>query len=239
MRAEYVHNIANYLEQDKKTLVLSGEEAYHLIKVARVRAHEKILILDGMGLAVQAQVSAISKKELHLVLNSVEYKKRAYNLHLGLGVIKKPAFEEVLKLATEVGIRSITPIICENSIDYRLNSPERFQSIMVNALKQSNNPYLPVLNEKISFSQFNYDTFSKVFCFSLGPEIKYSAPHSGISSSENILLLVGPEGGFTEKEHLMMGLEERIKFLGLPTPILRTPTAVVAATSYLLADMKD
>jgi len=136
-------------------------------------------------------------------------------------------FEWFLEKATEMGIHEITPIICERS-ERKVVNIERFEKIILTAMKQSNVLFLPKLNKAKSFKDFiKYENEGLQFIAHC-EEIDKKLLKSVLKPNENVTLLIGPEGDFSEKE-IAAAIENNFIPVSLGNTRLRTETAAIVA----------
>ncbi len=232
MRAIYLKGVKD--EIDKDIITIKGEKAHHLQKVARVKIGESILILDGNGHTVKALIESHGKKELQVKViesKSIELHKPTFDL--AFCTPKKSACDEILKIATELGINQIYPVQSDFSSRYPFNN-ERVEKLIESALIQSNNPFFPKFNEVISFNEFEslFEGYDRVFVFSSKDYVQTS--RKKIGSFKKGLVIIGPEGGFSPiEESFLEGGSKNIK-IHLSTPILRAPHALSVAVGFLM-----
>jgi 16S rRNA (uracil1498-N3)-methyltransferase len=145
---------------------------------------------------------------------------------------KKDAFEEILKISVECGVNEIHPLSSKYS-QYQFIESERSNKLIESALIQSNNFYWPSIKPQINLDSFLNSTKSEIFYFTSKPvsiDKKIFSP-----SLLNSIILIGPEGGFSNEEDEIISNHKNSIPLHLSTPILRAPTATAAAFGYLLA----
>jgi 16S rRNA (uracil1498-N3)-methyltransferase len=106
---------------------------------------------------------------------------------------------------------------------------DRYQKILISALEQSNNPYLPEIHLLSSLKEIPFSQYENLYTFS-PQENKYSAKQFSIEKS---LILIGPEGGFSTEEEGYL-VEKNSLLIKLPLPILRAKTATILAVGFLL-----
>jgi len=229
MRASYQKDL---IVQDDYQL--KGETAHHLLNVVRVAVGDDILLLNGAGLAITTKVTSLSKKEL--VLKKIHHSeiKRSFVMDLALGIPKKEALELSLKQAVELGFRKIFLIRAEYS-QIRVPEEERLGNLLVSALEQSNSAYLPevILTDWDKIPSSDYGQIVMMDSQSL------SQKSSNVTKIEARLLIVGPEAGFANDELALLHKLPGVNVLNLPTPILRTPTAVAAGAGVILKSLLD
>jgi 16S rRNA (uracil1498-N3)-methyltransferase len=228
LRAVY-YKFENDFSED--VVRITGDSAHHLM-VARVRSKEKVLLLNGSGVKIQGEVLETSKNSIEIKIHSKEEFKPEHQLSLAIAMPKKDAFEDILKIAVELGIREIHPLVSAFS-QYEYAPSERIERILESALVQSNNPFFPIIHAQRKLSDFlSMHSDELVFFNSL---VSNSKNHTKKDTKKTIL--VGPEGGFSSEEVENILKYPQILEVHLPTPILRAPTAVASSVGYLLASL--
>ncbi len=213
-----------------KSYQLSEEESKHCIKVLRLGIKDKVYLVDGKGGFYEAEIiDEHPKRTILLILNHQEnYAKRNHYLHIAIAPTKNiDRFEWFLEKATEIGIDEITPIICERSERKELKI-ERSEKIITSAIKQSKKAYHPILNPAIKlndfFKQANADYKYIAHCI----ESQKQMLSANFIAYSKYLILIGPEGDFTEQE-VNSSLFNDFKAISLGDTRLRTETAALAA----------
>ena len=136
-------------------------------------------------------------------------------------------YEWFLEKATEIGIQEITPIICDRS-ERKIINKERFDKIILSALKQCNEAYLPKLNEAVTFKEFVSQQNNGTKLIAHCEETDKKTLKSVLKPNEDITLLIGPEGDFSVKE-IALALENNYIPVSLGNTRLRTETAAIVA----------
>ena len=225
MRAHFYPDLAimeNYTVKD--------DALHHLVNVIRITPGEELLLLSGQGLSVKTVVESISKKEMKLKFLSSEEHTRKFTFDLALGMPKREALELCLKQAAELGFRKIYLIRSDYS-QMRFPEEDRAQKLLISALEQSNAAFLPVCEES-SWEDLPWNEYLNAVMLdsqTLGTKSELKA---GVNSSH--LLIVGPEGGFSPEELAFLHAKNNLKIVNLPTPILRTPTALAAGAGVMI-----
>ena len=151
-----------------------------------------------------------------------------FHLHLAVAPTKmNDRFEWFLEKATEIGIHEITPIICDRSERKVVNS-ERFDKIILTAMKQSNVLFLPKLNAAMTFKEFIKHKNEGFQLIAHCEETNKKTLKSVLEPNQNVTLLIGPEGDFTEKE-IELALAGDYIPVSLGNTRLRTETAAIVA----------
>jgi 16S rRNA (uracil1498-N3)-methyltransferase len=208
-----------------KSILVTDESAKHL-HVVRIKAEEEILVLNGNGLKALTRVGSISKNQIELLVDSIEESMETHGISLAIASPKKDAFEDILKIAVELGVRNIYPLTSEFS-QYDYLPSDRVQRILESALIQSNNPYMPIIHPLVNLDLFLDQLNYPLFFFNSKPN------NCGILGAR--IILIGPEGGFSKREEAHILAKSNVFSIHLPTPILRAPTAVASSIGYLLS----
>lgn len=210
--------------------ILKEDSLHHLVNVVRIEVNEKLLLLNGKGLFVETHVVSISKKELRLKLQTHYEINRSYEMDLILAMPKRDALELSLKEATELGFTRIFLVKSEYS-QMRFPEEERIHKLLISSLEQSNAAYLPEIIS-VGWDMVPWENYTEIILL----DSQTKGPNSSSSSLDGIrqLLIVGPEGGFSPVELDMLHGLKNIRVVNLPTPILRTPTAVATGAGILL-----
>lgn len=219
--------------EDQDVYSIIGDQHHHLAHVIRIEAGEELLLLNGKGQAVKTIVESVSKKEVRAKKIELTNSVRAYRFDLALGMPKKEALELSLKQAVELGFRKIYLIRSAYSQMKPLD-PERLNQILVSALEQSNAPFLPEVIYS-NWEQISWSDYQEALM--LDSQVGEGQKYDNFDSEIPKLLIVGPEGGFSEEERTLIQSKTKVLGLKLPTPILRTPTAVAAGAGFLLGEL--
>jgi 16S rRNA (uracil1498-N3)-methyltransferase len=222
LRAFYLKDLSR---QDVYSL--KGDEAHHLINVVRLQVCEELLLLNGQGLMVFTAVEFVSRKEL--VLKYIRHEERADSsmIDLALGIPKKEALELSLKQAVELGVGRIFLVRGDYS-QIKIPDLERLEALLINALEQSNSTHLPKLSSS-DWENLPFGDYAQINWMNSQPTASLSLS----STKGRQLLMVGPEGGFSPNEVHLISKLENLQTIFLPTPILRTPTAMSAGVGFL------
>lgn len=210
-----------------KEILLEGDSARHLIKVARIKKFEDILILNGLGRRCEVVVKHIDRKTLTVEVRSVQEVKDERRLSLFLGLPKKDAFESIVKMASEIGIKNIYLYRSEFSQQV-IEIGERVERLEESAIVQSNNPFKLNFIEVYSFSEV-FEKYSNIVHFST-----YSSSDKTLNLEGEALMVIGPEAGFSVEEEELINGYKNVSIIKLNTNIMRAPTALAVASGYIL-----
>jgi len=212
------------------SFILNEEESKHCSRVLRLKAGNHIHLVDGRGGFYLAEITNDSPKKTHLsILNKqANFEKRNHRLHIAIAPTKNiDRIEWFIEKATEIGIDEITPIICEHS-ERKDVKPERLEKIAISAIKQSLKAYLPKINEAVKLSNFiKSDNSEHKYIAHCVPTDKKEIADN-FSKQEDYLILIGPEGDFSEDE-INLALQNGFVPITLGNSRLRTETAALRA----------
>lgn len=216
---------------------LDEKESHHVIGSRRLQIGQWISVIDGQGLSADARIKGINSRRVTLV---IEHRKQhavsAQQLTIATAVPKGDRFSTMIDMLTQLGVFRIIPLICERStVKPEQRTYQRWNRIALEACKQSRNPYLPTIDEPINLNAFldrhNWNDIPVLFAD------RESKGYSRRISSDQIVVCVGPEGGFSDNE--FQQLVSRGAFgMSLGHYILRVETAAVAAATALLSTEK-
>lgn len=217
------------IDATTETFSFDKEESRHIIKVLRKKDSDILHVTNGIGLLFETQITLASDNkcivEVLAITKSAEPK---FRLHLAVAPTKmNDRFEWFLEKATEIGIHEITPVFCDRS-ERKVINPERFEKIILSAMKQSNETYLPKLNEAISFKEFIKQKKEGLQFIAHCEETNKKSLKEVLKPNENVTILIGPEGDFSDKE-IALALENNYQPVMLGNTRLRTETAAVVA----------
>ncbi len=229
MRQFYCPNIGSSLE-------LPEEEAKHAIKVLRMNRGQEFMAIDGKGGLYHCKISSISGKQCAFEIIDKEVSPPLHpHVHIAIAPTKNnDRFEWFLEKACEIGISKITPILCEQS-ERKVIKRDRFDRILVSAMKQSKQMHLPQLDDLCRFSDFISE--HKHGFIAHCEDMEKSELRSSYNTGDDVLILIGPEGDFSPNE-IELALKTGFKSVSLGNSRLRTETAGIVAchTIRLLND---
>ncbi len=216
---------------DDRQALLEEEEWRHCHRVLRRRQGDQIFFVDGMGNYYEGHLSEITKNHGKIQINrQVEnWNAKPYKVHIAVAPTKNAArIEWALEKMVEFGIDSISFLQTEHSERPRLKY-ERLRKIAIGAMKQSKQAKLVDISEIMPFSDFlelHKDSASQMRLAHLSEDS--SSLCTNYQKGNDVIILVGPEGDFSEAE-IDMARQHQIKLITLGSTRLRTETAALAA----------
>jgi 16S rRNA (uracil1498-N3)-methyltransferase len=216
-------------------VVLEGHQYHHLSHVLRMRPGQEVIVFDGGGLVGRASISDITPTQAVIAVDKLKRIDREKpKLHLYQAIPKMKKMDTVIQNAVEMGIYSVVPVRCSRSISRCSSGADRLQrwrKIAVESSRLAGRPYLPEIREPL-----DWDEALRSLC-SMDKAI-FADEESGERTSlvlgdglpEDVGMLVGPEGGFSDGERQALTASGAIA-VTLGNTIFRTETAGMALSA--------
>lgn len=220
------------IQPHHSSFLLSEEESKHAVRVLRLSVGNIIHLVDGRGGMYKTEIIEAHPKRTSLRIIQVieDYSPSTYHLHVAVAPTKNiDRIEWFLEKATEIGLQEFTPIICAHS-ERKEVKIERLEKVAVAAMKQSLKAYLPKINPAISFAKFIESQHEVQSTKAIAHCVDSAKQYIGASFSMNTkyLILIGPEGDFSEDE-IQQAILRGYKPISLGEARLRTETAALAS----------
>jgi 16S rRNA (uracil1498-N3)-methyltransferase len=236
-------NIFYCSEINGNKATLTAEESAHCIRVMRQQKGDRVILIDGHGGMFDAVVKSPDSRRcgLEILKSIVHDKRRNYSLHIAIAPTKQiDRFEWFIEKSVEIGIDIITPLLCQRSERKSIRT-DRLQKLILSTMKQAMVPYLPSLNELTTFSAFVNHVIGSTnnrFIAHIG-DSKQKLLKDSLASQSNVIVLIGPEGDFTQSE-IDLAIENDFIPVSLGKNRLRTETAGIVAcnTVNLINELK-
>lgn len=227
--------ILSAFDINEKTCILSADEVKHAKKSFRLKPGEEFFATDGRGMLLKALFELKKDKgpalcQITEIIDTSNFIEKKIQLTVACSVTDKKRFEFMVSKVTEIGATQIQPLISSRSQKTELQR-DRLIKIALSALKQSGRILLPKIENTITLADFiSSPSFNSGKCFFMDIDSdNYSVKHL---SSLNCIL-VGPEGGWTERErNLFRDMNITPVSFGFTT--LRTETAAIVGTAMAL-----
>lgn len=222
------------LPDASEVVQLSGEESHHLRRVFRKRRGDVIALSNGEGVLAEAVIENDSAQRISCRVRNLRKipPPPDHRIHLALSLIRPNRMDWAVEKLAELGIGSIQPLLCRFS-SIKTFKVEHLRKIAVSAMKQSEQAYLPELLSPLSFDKFLRQLpppESRLRLIAHHAEDAVSFKQIALKPGQEILLAVGPEGGFSEEE-VAQAKESGFQPLNLGDQVLRSETAAVVAAA--------
>jgi 16S rRNA (uracil1498-N3)-methyltransferase len=239
----------------QQEVLLDEDNSRHVIQVLRMNPGELLQLTDGRGNLLEGEIVDAHKKRCRVAVRSVLTSPPSQlNVTIAISPVKNASrFEWFLEKATEIGVSRIVPLLCERTERQSIRT-HRLRTILISAMLQSQQTWLPILPEPTTFSQLIGQSADTSPVATGGAEAAagiaelrliahcLEAPRPTTSLADLVreqaapasgtLILIGPEGDFTPKE-VKMALTAGYLPVGLGANRLRTETAGVVAATLL------
>jgi 16S rRNA (uracil1498-N3)-methyltransferase len=221
------------------TVAIEGSAARHLSSALRMKVGQEITLFNGQGGEYAAELTEVGKNRVSakVVEHRDIHRESALKLHLAIGVSRGERMDLIVQKATELGVTEITPLFTERTevklSGERLDKKIRhWQQVAISACEQCQRNLVPVINSPATPDQWlhlsgqNSDALKLVLHHRTEKRL---SEHQAVS---DVCLLVGPEGGLSDRE-IEAAIGNGFQPLALGPRVLRTETAPLAAISII------
>lgn len=237
---------------NEQQVTLIEDMAHQIRHVLRMRAGERLIVLDDSGWEREVELSRVAQNVVmgHVVEERLAPGEPRTKISLYQGVLKAQKFEWVLQKGTELGLVEFIPVVCDRSLVGDLEDVDRklgrWGRIIREAAEQSGRGRLPVLRPAMLFGQ-GCQRAMRSGGLALVPweaekttnlKAALSAGEAGEDRPFTISLFIGPEGGLTAEE-IQVARRYHVQPVGLGPRILRAETAGLVAVSAVLYELGD
>lgn len=220
-----------FVEQQHHTL--SEETSRHCIQVLRMKEKDKLHLTDGRGNLFTAVITSADKKNCTVnIEETINYKPQATNISIAISLLKNPTrLEWFMEKATEIGVHKIYPLICTHTEKENFRY-ERMNGIIISAMLQSQQFFLPHLHQPKKYIDFIKEEFEGVKLIAHCAKENKASINQSAFKNQNVLILIGPEGDFSMSE-IDAALADNFKAVDLGHTRLRSETAGIVAAALL------
>jgi 16S rRNA (uracil1498-N3)-methyltransferase len=222
------------IQLGNSTLVISGQEHFHLSRVLHEKIGDNIFVMDGNGLMFSCKIIEINKEETNCKILEIfkNYGELKTDISIAVGMIKQKRWEWLIEKSTELGVKKIYPLNTRYSENKNIKQ-KRDEKIILSATKQCGRSVIPKMFPLTNFDEFITQNKSAKR-FILSKNESYSRLDKFVKEANNeIILLVGPEGGFTDKE-IEVAIENGYLPIYLSNRRLRTGTACISGLAKII-----
>ncbi len=219
----------------KPDYTLSEETSRHCVQVLRMKENDLLNLTDGKGNLYQAKIINANKKSCEVKIEELlnaNNKKQAAEISIAISVLKNSTrLEWFMEKATEIGVFEIIPLICEYTERENFRY-ERMNGIIISAMLQSQQTWLPALHQPKKITDFIQEDFNGLKLIAHCADVEKIFISNINKNRQNILILIGPEGDFSKYE-IETALQYNYQAVSLGNTRLRSETAGIVATSLL------
>ncbi len=221
---------------------IDGDEAHHILDVMRLKKFDEVTVFDGMGKEYAGFVKNAGRRSLvvEIVQTRSVPERETPDITLVQAIPKKGKMDFIVEKATELGARSIIPVMTDRTIvDWnkakRTSAAQRWRRIAREASKQCGASRLPEVGEIMDFSEFlkRPSNYGLALIAALSDEARYiDEVITDYKKGASVAVSIGPEGDFTPRE-IDAAREKGFKLISLGSRVLKSDTAALAALAIL------
>ena len=225
------------------TVELPPAEAHHATRVLRCSKDDAIVLFDGLGNEALATIESIDKRNVVVKIDSYVFAPRDHSgrLHFAVSIPKGDRQRNTIEKLVELGADSLSPLVTTRSVAIVNEANiERLERYVVEACKQCGRNRLMSIRPALNLNDI--EPYAKSLAESsvpaavwiLHPKIKGQTTHTIhqanalAQANQNLLFLIGPEGGFTDEE-VVLAVRQGARILSLGDRIQRVETATATA----------
>ena len=222
------------LYESKGYYDLTKDQIHYLVDVKRSKEGDQINLIDGRTGEFRCKIIQLSKKTVRLKINHLMTEATVpSDLIVLFSPLKKSRTDFIIEKCVELGVKTIMPIITDFT-DIHYFNKKRNKKIMVSSAQQCGSTWMPNLLDLNKLENVLYEWDSNRILFFCDEKLEgnpiYKVFHNLKPSPAAIL--IGPEGGFSEKEKILLDNFPFVKNVSLGKQILRAETAMVSAVSF-------
>jgi 16S rRNA (uracil1498-N3)-methyltransferase len=224
------------------TLALTAEQTNYLVNVLRLGATARVLVFNGRDGEYSASLAAVSRKGASLLVGArTRPQETPPDVDYLFAPLKHARLDYVAQKAVEMGARRLRPILTRRTQVSRLNV-ERLMANAIEACEQCGVIWTPEVLGPEPLEAILAEWPAErllVFCDEEAPQASPLDALADATASHGVGLIIGPEGGFDERERAAILAVPRVLRLSLGPRVLRADTAAVAALTLIQATLGD
>ena len=209
---------------------LPASERAHALQSRRLNVGSQIQLIDGVGSLAEATIVESGRRVVLVRIDHIsELSRTKPFIHCFIAMPKGDRQKVMVDMLTQIGVASITPLVCERSISVpKATQLEKLARVSIEACKQSKNAFAVKIEKPREFNELFSRDGVLIFCDQLGGN--WCEAKRRFATAQNILLVIGPEGGFSDTELTALRGANACP-LSLGQHILRTELAAISAAA--------
>ena len=216
---------------------ITGTDYNHIVKVLRLRTGDEITLFDTNSTEYYGKIREIGKRDIIVAIERSKQVNTEAPIEISLlqGLPKGDKMDYIIEKATELGVTRVVPVITQRSQIRERERMKRWERIALEASKQCGRTKPTIIENTLDFDEAIKLYAKNELSIILHVNYEVSAKNyikNSIQAPQNIVLFVGPEGGFTDNE-VLLGNKMGFISLGLGPRVLRTETAMSAGLSVI------
>lgn len=213
---------------------LSKDQSHYIMRVLRLREGNYIRIFNENIGEYLASVAISSKNSCDLLpLELLRKPEVSTRLYLIQSIIKNDKMIQLIDMVTQIGATDIIPIISDRTQNKTINY-ERYRRCIIESTEQSERITPPILHEIKTIENFYHNLdIDKIFYANEMEDNSNLMDRSYLENTKNIAFIIGPEGGFTDREILSLSKIENARSVSLGSNVLRSETAAITMAAQI------
>ena len=242
------HFFINSKDIDQNKIFITDKENYiHIAKSLRAKPGETLLFIDENGIEYETRIADISPRTIETLIESYRKSDRflEFDLYLAQSPLRSDAQSFLIEKATELGVKGVYPVLTDNcALNKSVISKkiEKWQRTMFEASKQCERANIPTCFDVTTLEQLlQKENFDRIIAFverGTSKTLHDLFAHSPLTKGERVLVIIGPEGGFSQNE-ISFFEENDIPQLTLGKLILKAETAVTVALGNVIYEYEN
>jgi 16S rRNA (uracil1498-N3)-methyltransferase len=237
-----------YIPADKirtDTITFPQTETHHLSRVLRKKRGDSVWVVDGEGTTYQVELLTISRESARgkIIQKRRRIGEPTSRITLAQAVLKRDKFDWIVEKATEIGVERIIPFTSEFAQTVAgTQKISRWRRVAVSAMKQSGRSVLPEISEPMSLSKVlargSHCTYRLIAHRGTNSQSLSIKPVTGAKTTSSALLVIGPEGGFSDDE-VQTAVDQSFTPVSLGPRRLRAETAGLVLCSIIMYQLGE
>jgi len=227
--------------QDNRVIIDDNENYRHIARALRARCGEKLLLIDEKQIQYETIIREIDNNKIICEIQKSYPSKRdlEFDLFLAESPLRSDSQLTIMEKATELGARGIYPVMTDNCAvkkEVADSKIEKWQKVMYEASKQCERAKIPTCYPVTTFEELFNKDFDRIMVMgerSTEQSLKEYLTKSPIKKSEKILVVIGPEGGFSQREFELFN-SKNLPIISLGDLILKADTAVIVTLGDII-----
>ena len=224
------------------TITIDDKENYrHIARALRARGGEKLLLIDETQMQYETVITKITNNEIKCEIKNSYPSQRdlEFDLYLAQSPLRSDSQLTIMEKATELGVQAIYPILTDNCAvkkEVAQAKVEKWQKAMYEASKQCERAKIPTCYGVNDIKNVLEMDWNRIIVFgerSTEQSLKQYLGKNPIKKGEKILVVIGPEGGFSQREFDLFR-EKKLPIISLGNLILKADTAVIVALGDII-----
>lgn len=234
---------ASSLSKDSTEVSLNEPELQHARAARRLGHGDQVCVLNGCGVSAVGIITTLDRNQFKVSrLQITVHAALVQNIVIAVAIPKADRQRFLIESLTQLGVSQIVPLNCDLSAAKFANANAKglvkWRRYAIEACKQSQNPWLPSISEGQSVAQI-VDQFKagqgiirRLLADGAGTSVYVDTQAAKIEQAETVLVTIGPEGGFSDRERLLLR-DNCYRPTRIGNTILRIETAAIAFASVI------